>query len=521
MDHTEAELESFRQQWRKEVTAKTRPQVPAPAKPEASSNATQNQKKSKAPAAQAAQPDDDEGSDTGPETYHGPEDREPVRRVGDLGPALASSSKQPASALEHYEKAVEKETQGSLGDSVSLYRKAFRLDEKVHERYKIKHFPPSAFPSKPTNINPSNAPVTVPNPAHHSFHGPSTLSDLVEEFSQLAIQGQEPPTDLSPPPPCPIASVPEEILVEILLYTAISDVASLVRLAQVCKRLAYLVLTEDRIWRRICLGHEFGFGAMHYRYACTIRGEPLLADGLGGQILGTSDSALDIDPDPDLNLDTDVSAALTAATAATLIPRPYQTYRRMFHSRPRIRFNGCYISTVNYTRPGASSSTQLTWNSPVLIVTYYRYLRFFRDGTVISLLTTAEPADVVHHLLKEHVGREHGGNLPSAVMRDALPGRWRLSGPASRKPSGTSEDGEGEKEEEEGMLHIETEGVTPKYLYKMQLQVGSAGRGARNNKLTWRGYWSYNRLTDDWGEFGLRNDRAFYWSRVRSYGMGL
>lgn len=33
----------------------------------------------------------------------------------------------PESALEHYERAVEKETQGSLGESLSLYRKAFRV----------------------------------------------------------------------------------------------------------------------------------------------------------------------------------------------------------------------------------------------------------------------------------------------------------------------------------------------------------------------------------------------------------
>lgn len=46
----------------------------------------------------------------------------------------------PESALEHYEKAVEKETQGSLGESLSLYRKAFRVcsiirhSRIVHER---------------------------------------------------------------------------------------------------------------------------------------------------------------------------------------------------------------------------------------------------------------------------------------------------------------------------------------------------------------------------------------------------
>ena len=95
-------------------------------------------------------------------------------------------------------------------------------------------------------------------------------------------------------------------------------------------------------------------------------------------------------------------------------------------------------------------------------------------------------------------------------MKDALLGRWRLTGP---EVPGVVD---GEKE---GTLIIETAGATPKYFNKMVLNLSSTGRNARNNKLTWQGYWSYNRLTDDWGEFGLKNDRAFYWSRVKSYGM--
>ncbi len=114
---------------------------------------------------------------------------------------------------------------------------------------------------------------------------------------------------------------------------------------------------------------------------------------------------------------------------------------------------------------------------------------------------------------------EHGqGMLPSAVMRHALRGRWRLSGnPWDMKDNSEQE------EEEEGNIHIETEGVDPdKYIYKMELALKSAGRtgGTRNNKLNWRGFWSYNKLTDDWAEFGLRNDRSFFWSRVKSYGKG-
>lgn len=106
-------------------------------------------------------------------------------------------------------------------------------------------------------------------------------------------------------------------------------------------------------------------------------------------------------------------------------------------------------------------------------------------------------------------------------MKDALRGRWRLSGARKippdedhyEEPKGPGEydiePSEVEEVEPEGELYIETEGVIPKYMWKMQFSIGSAGRkdGTRNNKLSWKGFWSYNRLTDDWGEFGLKNDR--------------
>lgn len=98
-------------------------------------------------------------------------------------------------------------------------------------------------------------------------------------------------------------------------------------------------------------------------------------------------------------------------------------------------------------------------------------------------------------------------------MKDALKGRWRLTGPLS-SPNGPSDEAEGD-------VLVETEGVVPKYTYHLHLTLAHAGKGTRNNKLGWKGFFSYNRLTDDWGEFGLRNDRAFYWSRVKSFGTGL
>ncbi|UPX19359.1 uncharacterized protein EKO05_0009626 [Ascochyta rabiei] len=524
---TEAELESFRQRWREEVSARAKGRTPvasaAPARTAAPSAIKPLASKGTAPDAashsHARQRSLEEADEVTPYVHEDLGDKQHGRRLGETSAqtaAITSASKEPKTALDHYEKAVERETQGSLGDSVRLYRKAFKLDDGVHEKYKAKHFPPSFFQNRPKpqastpvtsaaprpqDPNPSDAPVTVPNTAHHSLHGLSaSLQTLLADFSTLSISGEPPPTDLSPAPPCPIAAVPEEIIVQILGHLAVQDLAAFVRLAQVCKRLAYLVSTEDQVWKRIALGHEYGFAAMHYSYTCQLDGRPLGDDEEGGFVLGN-------------NSDTEDTASRTPPSPASitqmLVPSPYPTFRTLFRRRPRIRFNGCYISTVNYQRPGAASTLSLTWNSPIHIVTYYRYLRFLRDGTCISLLTTSEPADVVPYLYIEHMHKNHG-NLPSAPMKDALLGRWRLTGP---EMPGIDD------AEKEGSLVIETAGATPKYFNKMILNLSNAGRQAKNNKLTWQGYWSYNRLTDDWGEFGLKNDRAFYWSRVKSYGM--
>jgi F-box protein 9 len=418
----------------------------------------------------------------------------------------------------------------------------------VHEHYKKKHFPASAFTkSKPAPTTSSNASAAlsdhakataVQEPAPPAI--PATLKQLVNDFSQLQIEPEPPETEFSPQKPCPLAEIPEEILSHILLELAVADVASFARMAQVCKRMAYLVLTEESIWKRVTLGNECGFAAMHYNYATNIEGRPLEeVEDAEPRYLGSYEDHEELDEN---------AAPLDPATRSlthtlSLISKPYPSWRQMFRSRPRLRFNGCYISTVNYNRPGAHSSNSLAWGAPVLTVTYFRYLRFFRDGTVISLLTTAEPVDVVHHLTKEKLDPKTRptGLLPGAVMKDALKGRWRLSGPASNPAPIRAEDFElrGNEQgstssslssddlssnrspiEAEGTVHIDTKGVVPRYTYRLELGLGHAGKSARNNKLSWKGFWSYNRLSDDWGEFALRNDKPFYWSRVRSYGEG-
>ncbi|GME38977.1 F-box domain cyclin-like protein [Neofusicoccum parvum] len=473
---TEEELESFRRQWREEVSARSRHQSflaaaqrPAPA----SSSKPHPSHRNKAPVIPETPRDAHDGHDDAEQhAYHDLDEKHSGRKLADPAPAPTGV---PVSALEHYEEAVRRETQGKLGDSVNLYRKAFKLDAAVQDIYKKKHFPAAAFSSqKPANANPSNASATVPNTAHHSLDGSSSnITDLVSSFASLAIPGEDPPTDLSPPPPCPIAELPEELLADILMYVALDDVAQFARLSQVCKRMAYLVLTEDRVWRRLALGSEFGFAAMHYKWACQLDGNPLGDDGEGGRFLSSYTGL----PDPEEEEEREEVAARSrllesALHTLPLVPDPYPSFRALFRSRPRIRFNGCYISTVNYTRP-EHPVDPLLWPSSS------------------SSSSPSTPAEAIADT----------GAIPNADTHQ----------PPSSLDSALS------PAETEGIVHVETAGVTPKYIYRLALAMGNAGKQARNNKLAWQGYWSYNRLTDDWGEFGLKNDKPFYWSRVKSW----
>ncbi|KAI0009405.1 hypothetical protein F4779DRAFT_582065 [Xylariaceae sp. FL0662B] len=530
-EQIQSELDNFRKQWRAEVSARSKKPVAAQQRPLSETSTGPSSIPDRPPRRHDAshkktvskvghQLDDDDDGYVQAQHFDDPEPRRARggQRLDGQDSISTGEEQEPQTALDFYEEAVEKETKGKLGDSLQLYRKAFRMDDNVDQSYRNKHFPGRWV--KPTQVNPSNAPVTVPNTAHHSLEGPTlSMPDLIAGFANLKIEGVPSECDDTAAPPCPIAQLPDEILVHILRDVAVADVGDFVRLAQVCKRLAYLVATEEQIWRRVCLGSEFGFGSMHYHWQRGILWEPLNA----------AQRELDADADADVDvftieeLATRQQAEKRASTNALLHSLYASSWRGMFRLRPRVRFNGCYISTVNYIRAGQASTHQVAWNSPVHIVTYYRYLRFFRDGTAISLCTTDEPAHVVPHLTKDSLALHAAGalpHLPSFVMSSALRGRWRLSSALDRlPPDGAAAD----DSSVEGDLYVETEGVGPKYVYRMDLAFRTTGKLAatRNNKLAWKGFWSYNKLTDDWAEFTLKNDKPFFFSRVKSYGVGV
>ncbi|KAG8410673.1 hypothetical protein J3459_016961 [Metarhizium acridum] len=334
--------------------------------------------------------------------------------------------KELVSALDHYEEAMEKEALGNMGDSLKLYRKAYRVSPKESaSRYvdltnvdgprRASPIPREALPQHKQQPQSAPAQITAPTDATPAGGDAPVLlpiKDRIASFAGLQIEAAPADTDGTPPAPCPLSSLPASSSSTSCRTWRPSTWATLRACRSSAKPLAYLVATEQRIWRQVCLGERFGFAGMHRRWNKTVEWEALEeddGDGDGDGLVGTTEEA---------------------AVTASLVPDPYASWGAMFRRRPRVRFNGCYISTVNYVRSGQASTNQATWGgAPIHIVTYYRYLRFFRDGTSISLLTTLEPTHVVHHLTRDllHLHRDNAhAYLPSAAMQRAYKGRWRL-----------------------------------------------------------------------------------------------
>lgn len=75
----------------------------------------------------------------------------------------------------------------------------------------------------------------------------------------------------------------------------------------------------------------------------------------------------------------------------------YQSWRDMYLNRPRLRYNGCYISKTSYIRDG-ENSFQDRFYRPWHLVEYFRYLRFFPEGRVLMLTSTEEAQSCVNSL---------------------------------------------------------------------------------------------------------------------------
>jgi len=279
------------------------------------------------------------------------------------------------------------------------------MDPDVDKHYLQKYYPSGgrvrAHPHPQDDLHSSYATTEYrPSPSSH-YHDP--ITELTASYAEMGLIQIEPE---DPSIPCYLATLPDELLMHIILQLSLSTLASLARTAQVCKKFLLLTHAEKSLYKALCL-HYF---------------------------------------------------APFSSSPALLLPEFDGDWRRMLIERPRLRFDGCYIATCHYLRPGVCN---FSWNTPIHTVTYFRFLRFFRDGRVLSVLTTLEPREVVYSV----------SWAAAPGLKGVSEGTWSMTdtGQVSVKVTGPRE-----------------------YTFVMELQVKSTTRG-KHNKLGWVAFYSVNR----------------------------
>ena len=139
-----AELESFRRQWREEVArrakqdpgAEQKSKTPPLSEPQERFPPTQHEASNREEEEEEEEEEEAEQEDKEREkgsAQHGHSDITQQVEQLTLGTTdedafhRAEPVKEPSSALEHFERAVQREEEGSLGDSLQHYRKAYRV----------------------------------------------------------------------------------------------------------------------------------------------------------------------------------------------------------------------------------------------------------------------------------------------------------------------------------------------------------------------------------------------------------
>ncbi|XP_039285494.1 F-box only protein 9 [Nilaparvata lugens] len=195
----------------------------------------------------------------------------------------------------------------------------------------------------------------------------------------------------------------------------------------------------------------------------------------------------------------------------------FGSWREMYIGRPRLHFNGCYISKTTYIRQG-ENSFQDQFYRPCHIVEYYRYLRFFPDGKVMMLTTPDDPYSGGVSRLGSRVPRHQEATLVGHYrltdQRVAVAlQRQDAAATASASASTPVNTNRRSRRPAPNNLHNQT--------FHLELQIASY-RSQVHNQLIWTGY---SVLTRNWAgqetntSFELVPNRfpPFWFSRVKSY----
>ncbi|GEQ70050.1 hypothetical protein JCM33374_g3726 [Metschnikowia sp. JCM 33374] len=399
-----------------------------------------------------------------------------------------------ARAVQLFEKAIEKESHGSMSDAVKYYREAFKLNERVDLIYR-KQTVPQALEKlrdeegknasrkvdetklKAINVDDlllsfANETPQAPDPSN-----PSQWDEghVAIKFANMGLDGEDRVADVKPV--SPLIKLPSEVWISVLQILLWQDPEAWFKFGITCKRNAFLAFHTSDIWRQLCY---------------SVYPKQSYEENVG--FLGRN---LPVPMDP-----------------MVMLPQYNNVWKQMIRQRPFLKFLGCYISVVNYYSEGGREELSTSLRNPVRTITYYRYLRFYPNGACVMALTRLEPGVVVGQfsranklrcLLANPESRDVTKVNPSVEPHKIFHGRWTLS--------------------TEGKVHVTVDsGSVPYYQFHYEFFVKNLGGIPNHSKLAWDTFYAiwkeYPGSEERAGEkveFSLKNEKDFKFSRVRSY----
>ncbi|KAF7309851.1 hypothetical protein MIND_00357200 [Mycena indigotica] len=351
------------------------------------------------------------------------------------------------SALAVYKRAIQHEQQGELDEALRLYRQAFRSHPDIDRVYMSMELLNSinvAQTEEPEKLDTREREKVLVNTREQTSVSviPTSLAKVINGFPQDIVflpEDEKLPVHLN--------VLPEELLVAIIRRL---DHTTIERFGAVSRRARVLTL-DSSVWRELVV--------LVYKHPQIPHFESIVP----------------------------------------VIARYQSDFRRLFVEHPRLRLDGAYIAVCHYVRPGLSENT---WVNISHLITYHRYLRFFPDGKVLSLLANEEtpPAQVIHTLKL------------SLRKKGLYIGTWRLAG--SNVIISNLIDAS-------GRFPIPPQPVSAdepcaRYAFSMTLNLRSRPLG-RWNKLELTSYNSVHIESGDSSPLPLKHDRPFWFSKVKSF----
>ncbi len=330
-------------------------------------------------------------------------------------------------AITLWEQGTAKERAGAMTDAIKYYRKALKIEPNVEKIYRKK--------------------------LHEEWKLSEELKKLeLSEGAENASaneQSEEIPQEEIDLPPCWILEMlSDEILLRIINEIVLSSAETWVNLSLTCKKFNALCFSDSTPYRTFA----------RYIYSRQVYNEDEMR--LNG-----------------------ISEVQTLADTIW-----GQNYKKMLTERPYIKFHGVYISVVNYLRHGSIPEGSSSLLNPIHMITYYRYLRFYPNGSCLRLLTTNDPSIVVPSFSIE--------NQPD--IKDADICTWSLS-----------------LDEGLGRLAIKRTRTKDELEFLEELQISNQGHRPFN-KLKWINS-SATKLDGTVMEFSLQKEKPFIFSRVKYY----